>query len=104
MDCQKPVFSTKERATIGSVVSALHRYFRDLQSYYKILKGQMISEMEYSDIPERTEELKHELQEIERKLKYIHVLNNSASTVDEIVHLEEMASEFRSNIKVVNVS
>ena len=103
MDCHKPVFSPKEKASIGSVVSALHYYFRDLQSYYKILKGQIISEMEYNDIPERTDELKHELKEIERKLKYIHVLNNSASTVDEVIHLEEMASEFRSNIGVVSV-
>ena len=52
MDCHKPVFSTEEKASISCVVSALHGYFRDLQSYYKVIKGQILSEMEYSDIPE----------------------------------------------------
>lgn len=102
MDCQKPIFLAKENASISSVVSDLHYYFRDLQSYYKVLKGQIISEMEYDDIPEKSQELKQKLKEIERKLKYIHVLNNSASTVDEVIHLEEMASEFRPNIRVAN--
>lgn len=103
MDCQKPIFSTKDKSSITSVVSSLHCYFRDLQSYYKILKGQLISELEYTDMPEKAEELKQKLKEVERKLKYIHVLNNSASTVDEVIHLEEMSSEFRSDVRVARV-
>ncbi|MEM8677673.1 MAG: hypothetical protein AAGF83_28010 [Cyanobacteria bacterium P01_G01_bin.67] len=93
MDCHKPVFSTSD-SSINSTARELHAYFRNLQAYYKVLKGQVISELEYHERPETVEELKIKLQEIERKLRYIHILNNSASTIDEVVHLAEIREEF----------
>lgn len=104
MNCQKPIFSPEEHSSIIGMVSALHSYFRDLQSYYKILKGQVISNLEYSEQPETIEELKNQLDDINRKLKYIHVLNNSASTVDEVIHFEEMLHEFRQEVVVLSSS
>ena len=93
MNCQKPVLSPHDFSVV-STVTALHSYFRNMQSYYKVLRGKIISEIEYTNHPETLGELKNKLNKINLKLKYIHVLNNSASTVDEIVHLEEMKHEF----------
>ena len=104
MNCQKPALSSHDLSVV-STVTALHSYFRNMQSYeieqpfsmqsyYKVLQGQIISELEYTNHPETVGELKNRLNKINLKLKYIHVLNNSASTVDEIVHLEEMKHEF----------
>lgn len=102
MDCHKPVFSTSDSSVI-STVRELHSYFRDLQAYYKVLKGQIISELEYNERPETIGELKTKLQEINRKLRYIHILNNSASTVDEVVHLAEIREEFCLEKQAVKV-
>ena len=93
MDYHKPVFSTSNTSVI-STVRELHSYFRNLQAYYKVLKGQLISRLEYNEAPEMADDLKSQLCEIERKLRYIHVLNNSASTVDEVIHLVEIKDEF----------
>ena len=102
MDCPKPVFSTSDTSVI-STVRELHCYFRNLQSYYKVLQGQVISKLEYNDEPEKVNGLKRELDEINRKLKYVHILNNSASTVDEVVHLAEIRDEFFLDKKTVQV-
>ncbi|MDJ0594610.1 MAG: hypothetical protein QNJ72_32320 [Pleurocapsa sp. MO_226.B13] len=102
MEFQKPAFSPDNPSVICTV-TALHSYFRNLQAYYKVLRGQVISELEYTDKPEKIGDLKIKLNEINRKIKYVHVLNNSASTVDEIVHLEDMLSEFRPSEEVVKV-
>ena len=102
MNCTKPVFSPDSSSLICTV-TALHSYFRNLQAYYKVLHGQVLSELEYTDKPEKIGCLKMKLDDINRKLKYIHVLNNSASTVDEVVHLEEMLNEFRLDESTVKV-
>lgn len=102
MNCQKPVLTPHDFSVVCTV-TALHSYFRNMQSYYKVLQGQVISELEYTDHPEMVGELKSKLNSINRKLKYIHVLNNSASTVDEIVHLEEMKNEFDFSEQPVEV-
>ena len=94
MDCPKPVFYATS-TSIVSTVRELHSYFRNLQSYYKVLKGQVVSKLEYNEDPEIVEGLNSQLCEIERKLRYIHILNNSASTVDEVINLVEIKDEFR---------
>lgn len=76
-----------------SVVSELHSYFRDLQSYYKIAKGEMMSKIEACNDKEKEQELHLELKQINRKIDYFHVLNNAISTVDVILHTEEMIAE-----------
>lgn len=102
MNYHKPIFSTSDSSII-STVSRLHCYFRDLQAYYKAIRGQIISKLEYNSKPEEIEELKTKLNEVNRKLRYIHVLNNSASTVDEIIHLEEIKDEFCLTMQTVKV-
>ena len=102
MDCPKPVFSTSDTSVV-STVRELHSYFRNLQAYYKVLKGQVISKIEYSEDSEIVDDLNSQLCEIDRKLRYIHILNNSASTVDEVIHLVEIKDEFcqpKETIKV----
>ncbi len=102
MDCHKPTFSSSDTSVI-STVRELHSYFRNLQSYYKVLKGQVTSKLEYNEDPAMVEDLNSQLCEINRKLRYIHILNNSASTVDEVVHLAEIKDEFclpKETIKV----
>ncbi len=102
MNCSKPIFSP-DNSSIICTVTALHSYFRNLQAYYKVLRGQVISELEYTNKPETIGNLKLKLNDINRKLKYIHILNNSASTVDEVIHFEEMLNEFRLSEQTVEV-
>ena len=96
------MFSSSD-ASIISTVRGLHSYFRNLQAYYKVLKGQVISKLECNEDPEIVDNLNSQLCEINRKLRYIHILNNSASTVDEVVHLAEIKDEFCSSQEVVKV-
>lgn len=98
MNCPKPIFSVSDSSVI-SIVRGLHSYFRNLQSYYKVLQGQIISELEYTNHPEEIDELKKKLKEVNRRIRYIHVLNNSASTVDEVINLEEIRDEFSLNLE-----
>ena len=102
MNCQKPIFSVSD-ASVISTVRGLHSYFRDLQAYYKVLKSHVISELEYNNKPETINDLKNQLNEIDCKLRYIHVLNNSASTVDEVIHLAEIRDEFCLSKQTVEV-
>ncbi|MGK7915968.1 MAG: hypothetical protein AB4038_10545 [Prochloraceae cyanobacterium] len=93
MENKKPVFSIENDSVI-SVVSELHSYFRDLQSYYKIAKGEILSQLELTSDEAKTEELKNKLLEVEEKIDYFHVLNNAVSIADTVVHTNTMISEF----------
>ncbi|MEL6911385.1 MAG: hypothetical protein AAFY63_18715 [Cyanobacteria bacterium J06643_13] len=93
MDCPKPIFYASNTSII-STVRELHSYFRNLQSYYKVLKGQITSKLEDTEDPEVANELNSQLCAIERQLRYVHILNNSASTVDEVINLVEIREEF----------
>lgn len=79
--------------SVISVVSELHSYFRDLQSYYKIAKGEVMSDIEACNDSEKSAQLQTDLKEINRKIDYFHVLNNAISTADVILHTEEMIKE-----------
>ena len=93
MSSSKPKF-TADTSSIINTVTGLHSYFRDLQSYYKVLKGKLLSELEAVDDEEKTKELKQKLQDTNEKINYFHVLNNSISTVDVVLHTETMIKEF----------
>ncbi len=93
MENKKPVFSIENDSVI-SVVSELHSYFRDLQSYYKIAKGEILSQLELTSDEAKTEELKNKLLKVEEKIDYFHVLNNAVSIADTVVHTNTMISEF----------
>jgi hypothetical protein len=91
MENKKPECSLE--APVISVVSELHSYFRDLQSYYQIAKGELMSKTEACNDPQEAKQLQEELQKINRKISYFHLLNNSISSADVILHSEEMIQE-----------
>ncbi|MGK7935492.1 MAG: hypothetical protein AB4206_06770 [Xenococcaceae cyanobacterium] len=98
MNPSKPEFSANSSSII-STVAGLHSYFRDLQSYYKVLQGNLISELEATDDEAQTQALKQKLQDVNEKINYFHVLNNSISTVDVVLHTEVMIQEFAAKEK-----
>ncbi len=98
MSSSKPEFSA-DTSSIISTVTGLHSYFRDLQSYYKVLKGKLLSELEATNDEAQTETLKQKLSVVNEKMDYFHVLNNSISTVDVILHTETMIQEFANKEK-----
>ena len=93
MNLHKPEFSP-DSSSIINTVSGLHSYFRDFQSYYKVLKGQLLSKLEVTEDELQTQELKQQLHDVNEKIKYFHVLNNSISTVDVVLQTEAMIKEF----------
>jgi len=97
MENQKP--KLKLEGSVLSIVGNLHSHFRDMQSHYKMLKADLLSQLEsMGDKSESQENIKSQLshlKEIERKIRYFHILNNSISTVDELLHTEEMIAEFK---------
>ena len=93
MSSSKSEFSA-DTSSIISTVTGLHSHFRDLQSYYKVLKGKILSELEATDDESKTQELKEKLLDTNEKINYFHVLNNSISTVDIVLHTETMIKEF----------
>lgn len=94
MENKKPVFSiTHQDQSVVSLITELHNYFRDLQSYYKIAHGKLHNELETTTDQARIDELHHELKELHQKMEYFHVLNNAISTVNVIVHTETIVSE-----------
>ena len=98
MSSSKPEFSA-DTSSIISTVTGLHSYFRDLQSYYKVLKGKLLSELEATNDEAQTEALKQKLSDVNEKMNYFHVLNNSISTVDVVLHTETMIQEFANKEK-----
>ncbi|MDJ0903948.1 MAG: hypothetical protein QNJ55_34690 [Xenococcus sp. MO_188.B8] len=98
MSTSKPEFSA-DTSSVISIVTGLHSYFRDLQSYYKVLKGKLLSELEATNDEAQTEALKQKLSDVNDKMNYFHVLNNSISTVDVVLHTETMIQEFANKEK-----
>lgn len=96
MENKKPEFAFSDLSVI-SLVSELHNHFRDLHSYYQIAKGQIIGRLETTQNEAEHQKLKQELEEINNKISYFHVLNNSISTVDVVLHSQDMISEFKTS-------
>lgn len=94
MDNQKPSFGLENCSPIAAA-TALHSFSRDMQSHYKIVRGQLISKLDLINDEAELAKLKTELQTVNQKIEYFHVLNNAASTVDTILHTQLMIEEFR---------
>ncbi|WP_041933093.1 hypothetical protein [Gloeothece verrucosa] len=99
MENKKPEFAYQDISVI-SVVSELHNYFRDLHSYYQIAKGNLLGRLEAAQEKAENQQLKQELEELNKKIAYFHVLNNSISTVDVVLHTPDMISELATPSKV----
>ncbi len=95
MTYSKPEYSSAGSSVINTVTS-LHSYFRNMQSYYKVLQGKILSDLEITEDELQIKELKQKLQDVNTKINYFHVLNNSISTVDVVLHTETMIEEFRT--------
>ena len=98
MNPSKPEFSA-DTSSIISTVTELHSYFRNLQSYYKVLQGKLLSELEATEDELETQTLKQKLHDVNEKINYFHVLNNSISTIDVVLHTEAMIQEFAATEK-----
>lgn len=94
MENKKPEFTIiAQDQSVISLITELHNYFRDLQSYYKIACGKLHDQLEVTSDQAKIDELRQEFKEFCEKMEYFHILNNAMSTVDVIVHTETMVSE-----------
>ncbi|MBR8827600.1 MAG: hypothetical protein DSM107014_06765 [Gomphosphaeria aponina SAG 52.96 = DSM 107014] len=96
MNNRRPEFYLENQSVI-SVVTELHSYFRDLQSYYKVAHGELIDQLDLTQDEAKTEELKQKLGEVNQKIDFFHVLNNAISIADTVLHNEAMIDEFRDD-------
>ncbi|MGK7871853.1 MAG: hypothetical protein AB4426_00560 [Xenococcaceae cyanobacterium] len=96
---KKPQFPFENHSVI-SLVTELHRYFRDFQSYCKVAHGEVLSQLESTNDEQKSQELKQKLRELNEKTAYFHVLNNAVSIADTVLHTEAMIAEFGSGNKV----
>jgi hypothetical protein len=94
MENKRPEFAIVNHS-IFSVVSEMHAYFRDLQSYYQIAHGKLLSDLESCHDPALTADFQQKLETVNQKLSFFHVLNNSISTVDTVLHTDTMIREFK---------
>lgn len=92
MEHTKPKFCIQEHSLV-EVATALHDYSRDMQSYYKILRGQLLGQLDEATDELGLAEIKTSLQVINQKMEYFHVLNNAASIVDILMHSPIMLEE-----------
>ena len=95
MENKKPEFAIAAHS-LQSIVTELHNYFRDLQSYYNIAKGSLVSQLDHATDEAKIEQLQNEIKLVNEKLLYFHVLNNSISTVDTVVHTPKMIEELKN--------
>jgi hypothetical protein len=95
MDNKKPLFGISNASPI-EVATALHSFSRDMQSYYKIAHGQLLSKLDQTEDESELTNIKAELQAVNQKMEYFHVLNNAASIVNTVLHSPAMIQEFRS--------
>ncbi|MEA5536641.1 hypothetical protein [Crocosphaera sp. XPORK-15E] len=96
MENQKPQWTMTEHSILA-IATEMHTHFRDLQSYYKIAKGNLLSQMESASDEQQVLSLQEQLCEVEEKLTFFHVLNNSISTVDTVLHTPNMITEFKTH-------
>lgn len=96
MENQKPQWTMTEHSVLA-IATEMHNYLRNLQSYYKIAKGNLMSQIESTSDDKQAKILLEELREIEEKITFFHVLNNSVSTVDTVLHTPTMINEFKKN-------
>ena len=92
---QKPEFLISEHS-VFSVVTELHNYFQDLQSYYTIARGQIVDQLETAN-KEQEKDLHAQLKQTDDKIALFLVLNNSISTIDTVIHTQSMIEELKQS-------
>ena len=102
MDNKKPQLHIENNSVI-SLVSELHAYFKDSQSYYQVSQGEIISQLEASDDEKKEQQLKKKLREANEKIAYFRVLNDAFSIADTVLHTEAMIAEFGPEQKAKKV-
>jgi hypothetical protein len=95
MENKKPLFDISNASPI-EVATALHSFSRDMQSYYKIAHGQLLSKLDQTEDETELANIKAELQTVNQKMEYFHVLNNAASIANTVLHSPAMIEELRS--------
>ena len=95
MDNKKPEFALPDLSVIH-LVTELHAYFRDLQSYYQIAQGSLINQLKSAADETKAQDLQEQLHVINKKVEYFHVLNNAISIADVVIHTETLIPEFHS--------
>ncbi len=98
MNPSKPEVSA-DTSSIISTVTELHSYFRNLHSSYKVLQAKLLGELEVTEDELETQTIKQKLHDVNEKINYFHVLNNSISTIDVVLHTEVMIQEFAATEK-----
>lgn len=95
MENKKPLLGLGDASPI-EVATALHSFSRDMQSYYKIAHGNLLSQLDHVEDEAELAKLKTELQVVNQKIEYFHVLNNAASIANTVLHSPIMIEEFRT--------
>lgn len=94
MENQKPIFGIENHSPI-EIASELHSFSRDMQSYYKMAQGHLLGQLDQIEDDQELTRIKVELQQIQQKIEYFHVLNNAASICSTVLHSPVMIEEFR---------
>ncbi|MEL6489981.1 MAG: hypothetical protein AAFV85_13985 [Cyanobacteria bacterium J06634_6] len=92
MEHSKPNFCIPDHSLV-EVATALHTYSRDMQSYYKIMQGQLLGKLDEATDEAELSAITTDLKAINQKMEYFHVLNNAASIVDILMHSPIMMEE-----------
>lgn len=92
MEITKPKFRIQDCSLI-ELSTALHSYSRDMQSYYKMAQGHLVGKLDEVTDEAELSEIKTDLQNINQKMEYFHVLNNATSIVDILLHSPIMLEE-----------
>ena len=95
MENAKPKFGISDHSPVD-VASSLHSYSRGMQSYYAMKRGQLISQLDEATDDAAVMQIEKDLEVVERKMEYFHVLNNATSTAEIILQSPLMISEINS--------
>lgn len=94
MEIEKPTLGLGDHSPI-EVASKMHTFSRDMQSYYKVVHGHLLDKLDQLADEADLSEIKSELQDINQKIEYFHMLNSAASIVSTLLHSPLMVTEFR---------
>ncbi|MGK7908919.1 MAG: hypothetical protein AB4040_17060 [Synechococcus sp.] len=91
--------NSKANESIGdlSVITAvteLHNRFKNAQSHYATIRGNLLSQLEEISDGEDESGLKKELGKVNEKINYFRVLSHSLSIADTVLHTDATIDEF----------
>ena len=82
-----------ENHTPSLLVAKLHTYFSDFYDYYEIEKGKILNSMATVESPEKEEELKQKLQQLNGKVTYLGALSDALSVADRLLHAKGVITD-----------